>query len=1564
MKRAIRILVLMLCASSLAHGQALDSSSDAQTGREPFGAYFSADLDSINLYSGNLLLDIKLFNRTGRELSTGLRPIYNSQKWQQFSCTFLGCGIYTGGWKNNDLIGELPGFGNQVIGECPNGDRQYLLYATWVDGLGTKHLYSYSYQSCTDVQHSPDPIFENRTFLSVDGNNSRIEVGSTIADIRMTFKDGHVLDFGHTQGDPIGGKPSIITPNGNFLSRDGNGVISPDTVKRSIVFSTDFDSSNQNQNYDYHKSYTVTDANGIPRTYTLNYRGNVLALNPWESQQQGHSVFSPITILRSIDLPNNTAYIFAYDHPQGFLTQVTLPTGGYLKYTYPAANTLPANDYVVERRVSDDGVTEQVWTYTRGANSVCPGSSREVTVMSPITTERVVHCFDSSGLETTTLWQEYVNPVWLTSKTVATQWTNDGQTMAQPTNPRPQVITTTMGGVSRKTALHYDGNLNVDCVREGDWSISAYNLPNNDCNPVAATSLLAQRNYAYTQTGSLSPWQTIGAENLFGINPETGTFDLQGATEYSYNQSTLTPRSGVPNNDQSLSVAASACAVPQPCFPRSLTTIRRHTASTVYDETFTYDQLGNILTDTDPLNHVTTIGYVDNFEGSDAVSSFAYPTQLTDSVSHIAATKYDYNTGLPVQSTDARGLKTTFTYEGLNRPDTILEANGHTIKYAYDDATPKVVQEEKVALTGETRHTETTFDKLYRVRHVLQSDPIAGDVYADRQYDVKGRITRVSEPYRTGTPVWAINEYDVQDRVKKVTHSDSFGSFITYSYTGNTATITDEAGNQRGVTTNGLGQLTRVVEYPTPSTPLTTDYTYYVFGSLRQVNQSGLMRTFSYDWLGHLTSESHPESGPTSYTLDGDGRVHQRTDARLKVTTYNYDDIDRPTSITYSDETPPVSYTYDQGGYVGLLTTAAVTGVTTTNYTYTTSGQIASESSTLNGVPGTFTNSYTYDLAGRLKTIGYPSGRVVQRTYQASGVTAVDRLSTLTDQTTLTTLVGTVQDNAAGLMTSQVLGSGLTEGRGYNSRNQLTSITVTRSGTNVLGFTYDYGTTNNTGRIRSRTDTIQADQSANYTYDGVNRLTDVTNATWSLHWELDAYGNRTVQSPAGVAVGKVNSQTFGYLFNKHASSFQYDGAGNIIGDGSHNYTYDAEGRVKLIDGGTVQFDYDSEGRRIKKTASGTTTFYFYGLVGLMSEFTLTNTGAIQAASTNILQYRVGEQTETAVPLTDAAGGSTSYNRVLPFGEPWDSSSPSSLDQKFTTYDRERVSGLDYAMDRFYDSQTGRFMSPDRTGLNIDLANPQSWNAYSYVNGDPINFTDPSGDGLFSILFRLAVAVVSIFNPGIGAALAGPAFGIGHLNIGGANSGLWNEQLPTSTGTAVNTGSVFGSGNTDGLVYSYSSAEHIRMTRDAGGSLTFALAVAGVDLWSHSQSPFNSHWHAMGELVTDKTLKSWRKPRTHPESPCEAYKGTIAELGAATNRALGSDSSEAELAVHMIQDSYAGGHQYQYWPGSLPSFAHVKADSTFSSEPVDATRRYLQALAGSTPMQSPGAYLAPGPAGCR
>jgi hypothetical protein len=69
--------------------------------------------------------------------------------------------------------------------------------------------------------------------------------------------------------------------------------------------------------------------------------------------------------------------------------------------------------------------------------------------------------------------------------------------------------------------------------------------------------------------------------------------------------------------------------------------------------------------------------------------------------------------------------------------------------------------------------------------------------------------------------------------------------------------------------------------------------------------------------------------------------------------------------------------------------------------------------------------------------------------------------------------------------------------------------------------------------------------------------------------------------------------------------------------------------------------------------------------------------------------------------------------------------------------------LDYAMARFYNSRIGGFCSVDP--LEGRPNDPLSWNRYAYVENDPINLTDPSGQGLWSWIVRILTALVSVIS---------------------------------------------------------------------------------------------------------------------------------------------------------------------------------------------------------------------------
>jgi RHS repeat-associated protein len=97
-------------------------------------------------------------------------------------------------------------------------------------------------------------------------------------------------------------------------------------------------------------------------------------------------------------------------------------------------------------------------------------------------------------------------------------------------------------------------------------------------------------------------------------------------------------------------------------------------------------------------------------------------------------------------------------------------------------------------------------------------------------------------------------------------------------------------------------------------------------------------------------------------------------------------------------------------------------------------------------------------------------------------------------------------------------------------------------------------------------------------------------------------------------------------------------------------------------------------------------------------------------------------------MTDSTGAVISTIVFDPWGgamgSPWSQNSGQQR-RRFTTYERDG-NETDEAMFRRYNRWTARFDQPDPYDGSYNVADPQSFNRYSYVQNDPVNFVDPLG----------------------------------------------------------------------------------------------------------------------------------------------------------------------------------------------------------------------------------------------
>ena len=238
--------------------------------------------------------------------------------------------------------------------------------------------------------------------------------------------------------------------------------------------------------------------------------------------------------------------------------------------------------------------------------------------------------------------------------------------------------------------------------------------------------------------------------------------------------------------------------------------------------------------------------------------------------------------------------------------------------------------------------------------------------------------------------------------------------------------------------------------------------------------------------------------------------------------------------------------------------------------------------------------------------------------------------------------------------------------------------------------------------------------------------------------DVDRFGNRKSQS-APVLNNVTPSPTTNRLTD---SGYAYDAADNMTNDGQNTMVYDGENRVAIAvnGGGSGAYTYDGNSLRVKKcvpncTSPTTTTVYIFSgskviaeydngaAVGSPSrEYIYSGSALLATISGSSTTYHHADHLSERV-ATDQNGNVARNYGHYPFGETWyETGTASKL--KFTSYERDSESGNDYAMMRYSINRLGRFSSVDPVGGTI--GDPQSNNAYTYTENDPINLIDPSG----------------------------------------------------------------------------------------------------------------------------------------------------------------------------------------------------------------------------------------------
>ena len=313
------------------------------------------------------------------------------------------------------------------------------------------------------------------------------------------------------------------------------------------------------------------------------------------------------------------------------------------------------------------------------------------------------------------------------------------------------------------------------------------------------------------------------------------------------------------------------------------------------------------------------------------------------------------------------------------------------------------------------------------------------------------------------------------------------------------------------------------------------------------------------------------------------------------------------------------------------------------------------------------------------------------------------------------------------------LSYGVSETRAYNNLLQLTHVRQATSSGALMDMTYTYSGTNNNGQITQSVDAMTGETIV-YQYDALKRLASATAQNWGETYGYDGFGNLTQMSPSGTAGAPTLSVTVDPTTNRITPGLQvsYDNNGNMTQGGY--LAYDVANRMKsaIVEGGTIYYGYDSANRRIYyRSTSNAETIYLYGAdgkkLGTYTVSSVTNT-AIQFTQQSTNVYFAGRLLGASVDRLGSVryGGASGvgYQAQYPYGVEYTPTANGR--EKYATYTRDSLTGLDYAVNRYYSSQWGRFLSPDPYGGSVAPGDPQSWNRYGYAANDPVNHADPSG----------------------------------------------------------------------------------------------------------------------------------------------------------------------------------------------------------------------------------------------
>ncbi len=1342
------------------------------TGTPPMGSFGGGPFDIINLGNLNSHFAIPVRHKAGRQVPFVYDISYDSSIWTPTNVSGVikwmpsSFGSYWGwqGLSSTSGSGSLTYSTTTNSGSCGQFGTNHWNSTQYSNFVYSDESGAHSFGGYFTVWISTDgppgtcpPAGSQPATVSgvpaIDGSGFTLYALATASSLSQTMTSRTGTSF-----SGIGGQFNSIDANGNQLSTASGGVFT-DTLGQTALTVAGAPPSNTTLSY--------TAPSGATAQYTVSYVSYTVKTN--FGCGIGEYNVPGVYLVDRITLPDNSSYQFKYEetpgdndqtHVTARIATITLPTGGTIAYSYTGGN-----NGIVCADGSTAGLTRTLnpggqWTYTRTGS----GNQWTTTVTTPpdptVGNKTVINFAKDSGTTFDSNFYETQRQVYQDTTTLLLTTINcwngnftscSSHAVFSPISQLDAYKQLPSGTLSLSETKYNFGLVTED--KEFDYGVTLGSAP--------ATSPVNDTITTYTALGKPS-----------SVVAKDGSGTIFSNASYGYDESAVQATSGTP---QHVSVSG----------PRgNLTTITRTVAgSNVLTQHFSYYDTGNIYQATDVNNAVT--GYSYGNCGNSFLTQVSMPLGLSTSMTWNCAG------GVQTGATDLNGRSTSINYTDAHywRPANSIDQASSQTNFSYKNPLKTEVY---MSFNGNTSITDqlTMNDGLGRLVTTQRRQSPTSNNYdtVENTYDALGRVSTVTMPYQgaayqlTSTAPVTKTTYDALNRPLVIT--DGGQGTVSYSYTNNDVlqaigpAPTNENTKRKQMEYDALGRLTSVCEitlgttaYPAGTCGQTnqqtgywTKYTYDALGNLKQVTQnaqsaSSQIRTYAYDMLSRLTSETNPEENntATAYTYDSasacassfnsgsyPGDLIEKVDAAGNATCYAYDSLHRNTytnnpSGPNASTTPMKVYYYDAGHFnvtsnakgqlasAGTCSNPACAGswITGEDFGYSATGDLTDVYQFTPSSGGTYHSTASYYPNGALHTLVAPVGSPTM-TFAVDGEGRTSTVSGSSGQNPVTA----TSYNTAGQVTGVTFGSGdgdtyqfdTNTGRMKQYQFKMGSLTDT----GILGW-------NANGSLGSLAITDQINpantQTCTYAHDDMSRIASShCGSTWSQDFTYDPFGNLT----------KAGSIAWNPLYDTAKNRYtlggtSYDANGDLLTDTFHTFGYDADGNVISFDGTSIV--YDALNRMVERGGIAL-------LMGPVSSKPLA-TMAGQTVNERFLPlpggammrssygYRHGDWLGSARLLTSFTGSLQTDVAYAPFGENYAAAGPV-LDLGFTQGATDSLGQLlgpnEFDFDfRKYNSTQGRWLTPDPAGMAAaDPTNPQSWNRYAYVMNYPLAMVDPLG----------------------------------------------------------------------------------------------------------------------------------------------------------------------------------------------------------------------------------------------